>query len=166
MNSFPGHESDGVPQVKSATPTAKAPPLSPPDAEPEFHFPVRVYYEDTDAAGVVYYANYLRFLERARSEWLSTRGFEVAALERGHGIAFVVRRVEVDYLRPARLGDRLDVTFAIVEGRRSRLVARQRILRGAETLVDARVTVVCLDQASWKPVRIPTELLPHMENHA
>ena len=131
-----------------------------------FRLPVRVYYEDTDAAGVVYYANYLKFLERARSEWLSARGFEVAALERGHGIAFAVRRVEIDYLRPARLGDRLDVTFAVVDGRRSRLVARQEILRGDTLLVTALVTVVCLDQAHWRPVRIPAELLPHMENPA
>jgi acyl-CoA thioester hydrolase len=129
-----------------------------------FRFPVRVYYEDTDAAGVVYYANYLKFLERARCEWLSARGFEVAALEQGHGIAFAVRRVEIDFLRPARLGDRLEVTFAVVEGHRSRLVARQEIFRGNELLTAAQVTVVCLDQARWKPVRIPSELLPHMEN--
>ena len=129
-----------------------------------FRVAVRVYYEDTDAAGVVYYANYLKFLERARSEWLSSRGFEVAALEQGHGVAFAVRRVEIDYLKPARLGDRLSVSFAVVEGHRSRLVARQKIFRGDELLTDALVTVVCLDQASWKPVRIPAELMPHMEN--
>jgi acyl-CoA thioester hydrolase len=129
-----------------------------------FRFPVRVYYEDTDAAGVVYYANYLKFLERARSEWLSSRGFEVAALEQGRGIAFAVRRVEIDYLKPARLGERLSVSFAVVEGHRSRLVARQQIFRDAELLTDARVTIVCLDQATWKPVRIPAELLAHMES--
>ncbi len=166
MNSFPADESDGNTEGEIRSAPCASTPLSLPVAEPEFHFPVRVYYEDTDAAGVVYYANYLRFLERARSEWLSTRGFEVATLERGHGIAFVVRRVEIDYLRPARLGDRLDVTFAIAEGRRSRLVVHQQIRRGDETLIDAQVTVVCLDQASWKPVRIPAELLPHMENRA
>jgi acyl-CoA thioester hydrolase len=130
----------------------------------DFRLPLRVYYEDTDAAGVVYYANYLRFLERARTEWLSARGFEVAALERGHGIAFAVRRVEIDFLKPARLGDRLEVTFAVVEGRRARLLARQEIHRGDELLVTAMVTVVCLDQAHWKPVRIPAALLPHLEN--
>jgi acyl-CoA thioester hydrolase len=160
------HESDGSTEGETRSAMSAVTPVSPPAAEPEFHFQVRVYYEDTDAAGVVYYANYLRFLERARSEWLSTRGFDVAALERGQGIAFAVRRVEIDYLRPARLGDRLDVSFAIAEGRRSRLVAHQKIRRGDETLIDARVTVVCLDQASWKPVRIPSELLPHMENRA
>ena len=131
-----------------------------------FRLPVRVYYEDTDAAGVVYYANYLKFLERARTEWLSARGFDIAALERGHGIAFVVHRVEIDYLKPGRLGDRLEATFAVVEGRRSRLTARQEIYRGHERLVSALVTIVCVDQAHWKPVRIPPALLPHMENPA
>ncbi len=131
-----------------------------------FRLPVRAYYEDTDAAGVVYYANYLKFLERARTEWLAARGFDLAALERGHGIAFVVHRVEIDYLRPARLGDRLEATFAVVEGRRSRLVARQEIYRGAERLVSALVTIVCVDQAHWKPVRIPPALLPPTENPA
>jgi acyl-CoA thioester hydrolase len=130
----------------------------------QFRLPVRVYYEDTDAAGVVYYANYLKFLERARTEWLSARGFEIAALERNQGIAFAVRRVEIDFLKPARLGDRLDVTFAIVDGGRARLVVRQEVVRGDELLATALVTVVCLDQAHWKPVRIPAALLPHMEN--
>jgi len=131
-----------------------------------FRLPVRVYYEDTDAAGVVYYANYLRFMERARTEWLSARGFDIAALEREHGIAFVVRRVEVDYLRPARLGDRLDVTFTLVEGRRASLVADQEVLRDGQALIRARVTVACLDHANWRPARIPAALVPHMENPA
>jgi acyl-CoA thioester hydrolase len=134
-----------------------------PDAGAAFRFPVRVYYEDTDAAGVVYYANYLRFLERARSEWLASRGFEVAALERGHGIAFAVHRVEIDYLRPARLGDRLEVSVAIADGRASRLITHQEIRRGDTLLIDARVTVVCLDQATWKPMRFPPELLAPTE---
>ena len=131
-----------------------------------FRFPVRVYYEDTDAAGVVYYANYLRFMERARTEWLSAKGFGLAVLEREHGIAFAVRRVEIDYLRPARLDDRLEVTFDVVEGGRSRLLADQEIRRGHEVLTRARVTVACIDQRSWRPARIPAALLPHMEKPA
>ena len=131
-----------------------------------FRFPVRVYYEDTDAAGVVYYANYLKFMERARTEWLAARGFEVAALEREHGIAFVVRHAEIDWLAPARLGDRLDVTFALVAGRRASLVADQEIRRGDETLARARITVACLDHARWRPARIPKALAPHMESDA
>jgi acyl-CoA thioester hydrolase len=131
-----------------------------------FRFPVRVYYEDTDAAGVVYYANYLRFMERARTEWLSAKGFGLAVLEREHGVAFAVRRVEIDYLRPARLDDRLEVTFTVVEGGRARLVANQEIRRGHEVLTRARVTVACLDHREWRPARIPAALLPHMEKPA
>jgi acyl-CoA thioester hydrolase len=131
-----------------------------------FRFPVRVYYEDTDAAGVVYYANYLKFMERARTEWLSAKGFGLAVLERDHGIAFAVRRVEIDYLRPARLDDRLEVTFTVVEGGRARLVADQEIRRGHEVLTRARVTVACIDRRDWRPARIPAALLPHMEKPA
>jgi acyl-CoA thioester hydrolase len=134
------------------------------EAGEPFRFPVRVYYEDTDAAGVVYYANYLRFLERARAEWLSAQGFDAAALKRGRGIAFAVRRLEIEYLHPARLGDRLDVTFAVTGCGRAWLAARQAIARGDEQIVTARVTVVCLDQDRWRPVRIPAELLRHTEN--
>jgi acyl-CoA thioester hydrolase len=131
-----------------------------------FRFPVRVYYEDTDGAGVVYYANYLKFMERARTEWLSAKGFEIEVLERDHGIAFAVRRVEIEYLRPARLGDRLEVTFTVVEGRRASIVADQEVRRGVETLTRARITVACLDSANWRPSRIPAALLPHTENPA
>ncbi len=131
-----------------------------------FRLPVRVYYEDTDAAGVVYYANYLKFMERARTEWLSARGFDIAVLEREHGVVFVVRRVEIDYLQPARLGDRLDVTFTLVDGRRASLIADQDILRDGQTLIRARITVACLDHANWRPARIPAALVPHMETRA
>ena len=131
-----------------------------------FRFPVSVYYEDTDAAGVVYYANYLKFMERARTEWLAAKGFAIAALERDHRIAFAVRRVAIEYLRPARLGDRLEATFAVVDGRRASLVADQEILRGETTLARARITVACVDTAHWRPARIPAALLPHTENAA
>jgi acyl-CoA thioester hydrolase len=123
-----------------------------------FSFPVRVYYEDTDAAGVVYYANYLRYLERARTEWLASIGHPLAELERVHGIVFVVRRVEVDYRAPARLADRLDVGMAVESVGRARLVARQDVRRGADLLVDARVDLACVDAAQWKPRRIPIPL--------
>lgn len=131
-----------------------------------FRFPVRVYYEDTDAAGVVYYANYLRYLERARTEWLSALGLELAALERERGIAFAVHHVDIRYHRPARLGDRLEVTVEPVELGRARLVARQEVRRGGELLVEARVTLACLDQAGWRPARIPPELALRMETLA
>jgi acyl-CoA thioester hydrolase len=128
-----------------------------------FSLPVRVYYEDTDAAGVVYYANYLKFMERARSEWLSALGFEVAVLAREHGVAFAVHHLDIRYHYPARLGDRLDVTMAIAERGHVRLVADQQVQRGSERLVEARVTLACLDQVHWRPTRIPGALAARLE---
>ena len=130
---------------------------------PAYSLPVRVYYEDTDAAGVVYYANYLRFLERARTEWLASLGHPVAELERVHGIVFVVRRIEVDYRRPARLSDSLDVTVAIEALGRASLTVLQQVMRGVETLVTARVMLACVERTSLKPARIPIAISPLKE---
>ena len=129
----------------------------------EFSFPVRVYYEDTDAAGVVYYDNYLKFMERARTEWLATLGFPLAAFEREHGVAFVVHRVEIDFVAPARLNDRLDVTVEPVDRGASRLVALQEVRRDGATLTRARVALACIDAARWKPARMPPPLLAALE---
>ena len=123
-----------------------------------FTFPIRVYYEDTDAAGVVYYANYLRFMERARTEWLEALGFPVADFEREHGVAFVVHRADIEFRAPARLNDRLDVTVEALDRGASRLVVAQRVLRGAATLASARITLACLDRERWRPARIPAAL--------
>ena len=128
-----------------------------------FRFPVRVYYEDTDAGGVVYYANYLKFMERARTEWLSSLGFELAAIQREHGIVFAVHRVEIDFRKPAQLSDRLDVTLTLVELGRARLVADQAVNRDTEILTQARVTLACLDPSNWRPARIPAPLVACME---
>ena len=128
-----------------------------------FRFPLRVYYEDTDAAGVVYYANYLRFMERARTEWLGSLGVDLAALERAHGVVFVVSRMEIDYLSPARLGDRLEATLTLIELGRARMVAMQDVRRGAAALARARVTLVCIDRANWRPARIPADLHGRLE---
>ncbi len=111
-----------------------------------FSFPVRVYYEDTDAAGVVYYANYLKFMERARTEWLESLGFPLAAFERDHGVAFVVHRAEIDFRQPARLNDRLDVTVEALDRGACRLVARPAGLRAATPIAAARMTLACLDR--------------------
>ena len=129
-----------------------------------FVFPVRVYYEDTDAAGVVYYANYLKFMERARTEWLGALGFPLAAFERSHGIAFVVHRVEIDFLQPARLNDTLDVTVEAVERGASRLVATQSCRRDGVALATALVTLACVDTAHWRPTRIPKPLREALES--
>ena len=123
-----------------------------------FSFPVRVYYEDTDAAGVVYYANYLRYLERARTEWLAALGYPLAELERGSRIVFVVRRLAIDYRAPARLADTLDVTVAVRTLRHASLEVRQDVRRGAATIADALVDLACVDAASFTPTRLPSTL--------
>jgi acyl-CoA thioester hydrolase len=128
-----------------------------------FSFPVRVYYEDTDAAGVVYYANYLKFMERARTEWLASLGFPLAAFEREHGVAFVVHRAEIDFLAPARLNDRLDVTVEPAERGASRLVAMQEVRRGPVAITRARIALACVDTARWKPARMPKPLQQALE---
>jgi acyl-CoA thioester hydrolase len=130
---------------------------------PVFCWPVRVYYEDTDAAGVVYYANYLRFLERARTEWLASLGVTLTALHIEHGVVFVVHRLEIEFRQPARLYDALEVTLAPTSIGKSRLVAAQDVLRGDECLVSAEVTLACLDPARWRPARIPAAVTQRME---
>lgn len=115
---------------------------------------VRVYYEDTDLAGIVYYANYLKFVERGRTEWVRSLGIDQAALKREEGIVFAVRRVEADYLKPARFDDLLTVTTELVEVGGARIVLDQAVLRGGERLFAARVVLVCLSEAG-AAVRVP-----------
>lgn len=124
-----------------------------------FTWPVRVYWEDTDAGGVVYYANYLKFLERARSEWLRALGFEQPELLGRHGGMFVVKRVEADYLLPARFNDSLNVEAVLIEQNKASLVMAQRILSEDVVLITARVTLVWVKENSFKPARIPAEIL-------
>ncbi len=125
----------------------------------EFRWPVRVYYEDTDAGGVVYHAGYLRFMERARTEWMRSRGFDQSVLRERHGVLFVVRRMEVDFLSPARLDDTLSVSARLERLRPARILLRQEISRAGaaagEALCGARVEVACLDAATRRPRRIP-----------
>jgi acyl-CoA thioester hydrolase len=129
-----------------------------------FAWPVRVYYEDTDSGGVVYYANYLRFMERARTEWLRARGFEQTELAREHGIAFVVTALTVEYQRPARFNDVLAVTVEPAELGASRIVLLQRVLREREELVAASVRLACVNTVTLKPVRIPGPVAEKMGN--
>jgi acyl-CoA thioester hydrolase len=128
-----------------------------------FALPVRVYYEDTDAAGVVYYANYLKFMERARTDWLAALGFPLPAFEREHGVVFVVHRCEIDFLQPARLNDALAVTVEVEQRGACRLVTRQEVRRDRIVLTSARVTLACVDSARWRPMRIPAPLANRME---
>jgi acyl-CoA thioester hydrolase len=124
----------------------------------EFRWPVRVYYEDTDFGGVVYYANYLRFFERARTEWLRSLGVEHQALAREAGLQFVVRRAEVDFLRGARLDDELSVSVEVVERKRTYLVLKQQALRGDEPMAVALVQAACVDRETFKPAPLPAAL--------
>lgn len=117
--------------------------------------PVRVYYEDTDLGQVVYYANYLRFIERGRSEWLRAGGIDQLALIQRDGIAFVARRVNADYLSPARYDDLLDVVSELRGIHGARIALAQRVERGGATLFAAEVDLVCVAVPSMRPVRVP-----------
>jgi len=119
---------------------------------------VRVYYEDTDAAGVVYYANYLRFFERCRTEWFRQLGFSQDAFAQRDGVLFVVASAEVAYLKPARLDDALLIDARIAERTATCVVFEQFATRGAVRICRARVKVVCVDAAALRPRRIPAAI--------
>lgn len=120
-----------------------------------FAFPVRVYYEDTDAGGVVYYANYLRFAERARTEFIRCLGKNQVDDLSNNKCAFVVRKVEADYLRPAVLDDMLTVTCKVMEKSGASITVEQEILRGEEILVQLKVKAVYVDIEKKRPIRLP-----------
>jgi acyl-CoA thioester hydrolase len=127
--------------------------------QPEpFIWPLRVYYEDTDAAGVVYYANYLRFAERARTEWLRALGFEQTDLARDHGVAFVVRSAAIEYIMPARFNDGLRVTVELIKVGAGQIDLFQRVLRGDDLLATVTVNVACVRLATMRATRIPQAL--------
>lgn len=117
-------------------------------------FPVRVYYEDTDAGGVVYYASYLKFAERARTEMLRAAGIEHLALKQGDGIVFAVRRCEIDYLKPARLDDPLEVRTGNLEFEAAGLWADQTVRLGGDELARMRLRLACVGPGG-RPVRLP-----------
>ncbi len=120
-------------------------------------FALRVYYEDTDLAGIVYYANYLKFIERARSEWVRSLGVDQGRLRAEEGIVLAVRRVEADYLKPARFDDELTVTTEVAGVTGARIVLDQAVSRAGERLFLAQVTVVCLTEAG-AAARLPAAL--------
>jgi acyl-CoA thioester hydrolase len=129
-----------------------------------FSLPVRVYFHDTDAGGVVYHASYLNFMERARTEWLRTHGYSNAGLMKEFGMVFVVRSLKLDYLKPALLDDLLDVTVQIKDIGRSRISLLQTVRRGAEVLTEAEVHLVCVLLESFKPVSVPEVLRGQWKN--
>jgi acyl-CoA thioester hydrolase len=120
-----------------------------------FSWAARVYWEDTDGGGIVYYANYLRFLERARTEWLRALGHSQEELARSQGILFAVSGLSIEYRRPARLDDELTITCEPHMERATLLRFTQRIYRSDDLLVEADVRVVCVDAKSLRPKRLP-----------
>ena len=133
-----------------------------------FSIPVRIYFEDTDAGGVVYYANYLKYLERCRTEWLRAIGCDQSELLREPGIAFVVRSINLEYLKPARLDELLSVDLVVERISRVQIFFRQAIRRtcptgGSEELASGRIQVVCVNSAQMKISSIPALLRAKLE---
>ena len=123
-----------------------------------YSLPLRVYYQDTDAGGVVYHSTYLNFMEQARYEWLRELGFNANALIEIHQVLFMVRSLEIEYFKPAVLDDLLQVTVAVTDMGRSRITLSQEILRNQIKLVNATIHVVCVGTERLKPVSIPVPL--------
>ena len=146
-------------------PATGAPPADTDRTEP-FSWTVRVYYEDTDAGGVVYYANYLKYAERARTEWLRALGFEHSDLAQHDGVAFVVRSVSIDYLSPARFNDGLQVTVELIKVGAGQIDLIQRVLRSGAVLAKASVKVVCVRLRTGRPVRMPRQLATRIRTEA
>ncbi len=138
------------PTISTRVPAGAAPAQA-----PRFALPLRVYYEDTDSGGVVYYANYLRFFERCRTEWMRALGFGQRELAERERVVFVVASAQIEYLRPARLDDALSIDAVVAERGSGSIVFEQRALRGDETLCRARIKIACVDAVSLRPTRLP-----------
>ena len=136
--------------------------VEPADDRPAFRFPVRVYWEDTDAGGVVFYANYLKFFERARTEWLRGLGVGQQDLKERTGAIFVVGETRVRYLRPARLDDVLEITVRLVHCGKASLELRQQALRDGELVAEGDIRIGCVDALTLRPRRMPATLLEHL----
>ena len=129
----------------------------------QFDWPVQVYYEDTDAGGVVYHSQYLNFMERARTEFLRNIGFVQTVLKDEMGILFVVRDIQIRFKKPAKFDDALEVQTKLLNTGRSLLEFEQNIYRGDEHLIAAKVEVVCIGAESFKPVSIPQNMMSKLE---
>ena len=130
-----------------------------------FVWPIRVYWEDTDAGGIVYYANYMKFMERARTEWLRAADIEQTPLKEEHGLIFAVVDIQARYRRPARYGELLQVTCAVDESSRASLTFKQEIYRdrlGDDLLLDGRVRIACLDALKYRPRPLPQALVARL----
>jgi acyl-CoA thioester hydrolase len=129
-----------------------------------FDWPVRVYWEDTDAGGVVYHARYLHFLERARTEWLRACGYEQSHMSVSDDMVFAVRNMNIDFLKPAKLDDCLTVRITLSECRRASFTAQHEIWRGQELLLTGSALIACLSASKFKPKAIPAPLLGVIQN--
>lgn len=129
----------------------------------DFVWPVRVYYEDTDSGGVVYYANYLRFMERARTEYLRHIGFEQDQLIADEGVIFAVRTIEVDYRWPARFNDQLEVSAQVLQRGGASITFHQEVRRNGEVLCSGKVKIASLQAATMRPVPIPRQIVSVMD---
>ena len=130
-----------------------------------FRWPVRVYWEDTDAGGVVYHASYLRFLERARTEWLRGLGVDQMAFKEATGLAFMVHRMEIDFLRTALLDDELTVSVEVKERRSASILFAQTISRAdGAVLIQAQVRAACVDLTRMQPARIPQDITGRIDH--
>jgi len=135
---------------------------SAPAPAPQFRHPVRVYWEDTDAGGVVFYANYLKFFERARTEWLRAKGVGQQALKDETGAMFVVTDTQVSYKRPARLDDLLDVTVQVTDAGRASFTIRQQAWCNGVLLAEGSIRIGCVDATTLRPRRLPDPVLKRM----
>jgi acyl-CoA thioester hydrolase len=131
--------------------------------EPVFSWPIRVYWEDTDAGGVVYHAQYLAFLERARTEWLRAHGHGQQRLRETHDLVFAVRAMRIDFRQPARLDDALEVSVRLRQCRRASLVLAQAVHRDGQLLVDAEVRIASLHAGTFRPRPIPEPLYQRLK---
>ena len=130
-----------------------------------FSFPIRVYWEDTDAGGVVYHANYLCFLERARTEWVRAHGIEQQQLREQEDLVMAVREMRIDFIKPARLDDLLQVSVIMKERRPASFLMTQELFRGQECLLRADVRVACLHASSFRPRALPDWLARDLNNN-
>lgn len=131
-----------------------------------FIFPIRVYYEDTDAGGVVYYANYLKFFERARTEMLRALGYEQSQLRNKEGIIFVIRSVQINYLRPAVFDDLLHVSAIVSHVKKASLIFEQTISRDNTLLCTGIIEVACVQAENFRPCAIPNYLAEQLKNES
>ena len=131
--------------------------------QPVFSMRIRVYYEDTDVAGVVYYANYLKFMERARTEWLRSAGFELDELAKRDHVMFVVRSANMEFLKPARFNDAIDVDAAIADHRGASIRFTQQVRRRDTILCKGDIRIACVDSATHAPRALPATLIARLK---